>query len=267
MPDRLGPARSGGADAVGGSWCWSERSAGGGDFSPRRRVRGLRFAAAVPVAWGMAKHAIRGPSGGVAEQAIGQEGGVHQAAPLVAPEASRSQGRSSRSAAEAPRADRSTGRASSVLLSAWPGEAPALPANPHPLYRGHPRTHSAGGERAHPPWRRVCVMQEARGAGGARGPARCAAGPSRAGFVGLVALRAGPHDVANRRGVRSSLADAADFGRSFADVAAAGRVAARRVRTDWRGGAAVGGPARRRDRPAGERKKTLAGGLLGPRPG
>src|SRR3972149_1447188 len=259
MPDLLGHARNGGADAVRGSWCWSDRSAGAGYFSPRRRVCRLRFAAAVPIACGVAKQAISGPPRWAGEPAVGHEGGVHQAAQFVSKEAPRSQGRSFRSPAEAPRSNRSTAGASAVLLSPLPRGGPALPANPPPLYRGHPRTHSTGGDRTHHPSRLVSAMQEARGAGGSRCPARCDAGPSRAGVVGLVALRAGPHDVANRRGVRSSLADAADFGGVFADGAAAGRVAARLVRADSRGGAEVGGPARRRDRLAGERKNALAG--------
>ena len=125
-------------------------------------------------------------------------------------------------------------------------------------HRGHPRGDHAGRHRAHDPSRLVPPLPEGRRAGRHRRPARRHARQSHPGPLGLAPLRAGQHPLPDRRRLQPSPDVQAHPRRPGPDVVSAPGDPLRLVSGDPDPGVGLGGPARRRDRLAGQRQDPLA---------
>ena len=144
--------------------------------------------------------------------------------------------------------------------------AEPLPRNPRTLYRRHSRRSQADGHPARDPSRLVSGLQKARRRKSPRRAAPTATRPPHPGVLGLAALCAGQHALADSRDLQPPPAAETDRQRAALHVAPAGRGVAAAVRTDSRRGVGVGGVARRRQRLAGQWKNTRVVVFLHTRP-
>ncbi len=134
----------------------------------------------------------------------------------------------------------------------------ALSRRAHAGHRGHPRRHHPGGHRAHHPPVLVPAVPRYRRAGGHRCLAGLVHRAAGGGAVGLAALPAGRHAVADRRRLQLPPALQALLRRPGADVATTPRDPPGLGPGDPVPGAGQRGAARGRDRLAGRRPVALA---------